>query len=330
VSFCFTPYLCPVFYFSCEKKKVASYTPIIYTSTPLHQYRFYRWFPDFEERFTKDQNGQYQPVNGHENEMKYRKEMRYKSSVDVSAKRSHALTKRKKCGGVVVPVAKKAVMSPVSRQVSNMSNGNDSINSIGIGTNYPDGVVMGLPQMLPVPTQVSNISNGNHFDNINIGIGTNYPDVVNMGLPRIAHIVMPSSPTTFPSVIDHQNSFFFDSGNRAPSPMALPQQPTLDDNNSNMAVAEEAQDTIFSFVSQDGSEDNVVEHLPSHWQVKQNIFDEVDKEFYGGNNDNDSVEGSLGVVSNSASSSSGSSLQDVQSDIEDCLEVMAEILETSR
>jgi hypothetical protein len=261
--------------------------------------------------------------------MKYRKEMRYKSSVDVSAKRSHALTKRKKCGGVVVPpVAKKAVMSPVSRQVSNMSNGNDSINNIGIGANYLDGVVMGLPQMLPVPTQVSNISNGNHFDNINVGIGTNYPDVVNMGLPRIAHIVMPSSPTTFPSVIEHQNSFFFDSGNRAPSPMALPQQPTLDDNNSKVAVAEEAQDTIFSFVSQDGSEDNVVEHLPSHWQVKQNIFDEVDKEFYG-ENDNDSVEGSLGVVSNSASSS-GSSLQDVQSDIEDCLEVMAEILETSR
>ena len=253
--------------------------------------------------------------------MKYRKEMRYKSSVDVSAKRSHALTKRKKCGGVVVPVAKKAVMSPVSGQVSNMSNGNDSINNIGIGANYLDGVVMGLPQMLPVPTQ--------GYDNINIGIGTNYPDVVNMGLPQIAHMVMPSSPTTFPSVIEHQNSFFFDSGNRAPSPMALPQQPTLDDNNSKVAVAEEAQDTIFSFVSQDGSEDNVVEHLPFHWQVKQNIFDEVDKEFYGENNDNDSVEGSLGVVSNSASSS-GSSLQDVQSDIEDCLEVMAEILETSR
>ena len=173
------------------------------------------------------------------------------------------------------------------------------------------------------------MSNG--YDNINIGIGTNYPDVVNMnmGLPRIAHIVMPSSPTTtFPSVIEHQNSFFFDSGNRAPSPMALPQQPTLDNNNSNVAVAEEAQDTIFSFVSQDESEDNAAEHLPSHWKVKQNIFDEVDKEFYG-ENDNDSVEGSLGVVSNSASSS-GSSLQDVQSDIEDCLEVMAEILETSR
>lgn len=269
--------------------------------------------------------------------MKYRKEMRYKSSVDVSAKRSHALTKRKS-GGVVVPVAKKAVMSPVSRQVSNMSNGNDIINSIGIGTNYLDGVVnMGLPQitnLMPSNTTYPsnatyNMSNG--YDNINIGIGTNYPDVVNMtmGLPRIAHIVMPSSPaTTFPSVIEHQNSFFFDSGNRAPSPMALPQHPTtLDNNNNNMAVAEEAQDTIFSFVSQDESEDNAVEHLPSI-QVKQNIFDEVDKEFYG-ENDNDSVEGSLGVVSNSASSS-GSSLQDVQSDIEDCLEVMAEILETSR
>ena len=276
--------------------------------------------------------------------MKYRKEMRYKSSVDVSAKRSHALTKRKKGGIVVVPIAKKTVMSPVSRQVSNMSCGSDSINNIGIGANYPDVVNMGLPQisnivmpsnntmgMFPVPRQLSNISYGN--DTIDIGVGTNYPDVVNLGLPQISNIVMPSSPTTYPSneVIGHQNSFFFDSGHRAPSPMALPQQPTLDDNNSKMAVAEEGQDTIFSFVSQDGSEDNVVEHLPSHWQVKQNIFDEVDKEFYGGNeNDNDSVEGSLGVVSNSASSSSGSSLQDVQSDIEDCLEVMAEILETSR
>ena len=38
--------------------------------------KFYRWFPDFEERFEKTPEGWYQPKIGHEQEMRYREEMR--------------------------------------------------------------------------------------------------------------------------------------------------------------------------------------------------------------------------------------------------------------
>ena len=38
--------------------------------------KFYRWFPDFEERFEKTPDGWYQPKIGHEQEMRYREEMR--------------------------------------------------------------------------------------------------------------------------------------------------------------------------------------------------------------------------------------------------------------
>ena len=38
--------------------------------------KFYRWFPDFEERFEKTSEGRYQPKHGHEHEMSYREEMR--------------------------------------------------------------------------------------------------------------------------------------------------------------------------------------------------------------------------------------------------------------
>ena len=38
--------------------------------------KFYRWFPDFEERFEKTPEGWFQPKIGHEHEMRYREEMR--------------------------------------------------------------------------------------------------------------------------------------------------------------------------------------------------------------------------------------------------------------
>lgn len=38
--------------------------------------KFYRWFPDFEDRFEKSPEGWYQPKLGHEHEMRYREEMR--------------------------------------------------------------------------------------------------------------------------------------------------------------------------------------------------------------------------------------------------------------
>ena len=52
--------------------------------------KFYRWFPDLEERFYRTEKDQYLPINGHEQEVKYRKEMREKSSESVTQKRARA------------------------------------------------------------------------------------------------------------------------------------------------------------------------------------------------------------------------------------------------
>ena len=40
------------------------------------KHKFYRWFPDLNERFAKDKNNFYRPRAGHEIEMRYREEMR--------------------------------------------------------------------------------------------------------------------------------------------------------------------------------------------------------------------------------------------------------------
>jgi len=50
--------------------------------------KFYRWFPDLEERFVKDKDGHYQPKLGHEFEVRYREEMRTKDGEILSKKRA--------------------------------------------------------------------------------------------------------------------------------------------------------------------------------------------------------------------------------------------------
>ena len=52
--------------------------------------KFYRWFPDLEQRFYRTEDGQYQPIYGHEQEVNYRKQMREKSFESVAQKRARA------------------------------------------------------------------------------------------------------------------------------------------------------------------------------------------------------------------------------------------------
>lgn len=52
--------------------------------------KFYRWFPDLDKRFSRTEDGKYQPIHGHEEEVKYRKEMREKSFESVTKKRARA------------------------------------------------------------------------------------------------------------------------------------------------------------------------------------------------------------------------------------------------
>jgi len=52
--------------------------------------KFYRWFPDFHERFELQQGDWYKPKIGHEAEMNYREELRKKDQKVLAAKRLQA------------------------------------------------------------------------------------------------------------------------------------------------------------------------------------------------------------------------------------------------
>lgn len=56
--------------------------------------KFYRWFPDLEERFQKDTDGYYRPVFGHEFEMRYREEMRMRDGEILAKKRARCRKER--------------------------------------------------------------------------------------------------------------------------------------------------------------------------------------------------------------------------------------------
>eukprot|EP00984_Skeletonema_dohrnii_P020634 scaffold10115_cov95-Skeletonema_dohrnii-CCMP3373.AAC.7 len=151
--------------------------------------KFYRWFPNFEERFTRDENGHYQPVNGHEYEMKYRAEMRQKSMTVVVTKRSDSITKKKY--GQNGKIAKEKTSNLLSRQFS--SSGGSSSSS----------------------------SNSDKNMNIEADIGITIPDDIEIDM---SNIVMPSPTTTPPG--NSKNSSFLNNGYRAPSPLSFQEQPT--------------------------------------------------------------------------------------------------------
>ena len=50
--------------------------------------KFYRWFPDFHIRFALQAGGWYKPKIGHEEEMKYREDLRNKDQGILAAKRN--------------------------------------------------------------------------------------------------------------------------------------------------------------------------------------------------------------------------------------------------
>eukprot|EP00985_Skeletonema_marinoi_P022307 scaffold14218_cov87-Skeletonema_marinoi.AAC.3 len=130
--------------------------------------KFYRWFPNFEERFTRDEDGHYQPVHGHEYEMKYRAEMRHKSMTVVTTKRSDSITKKKYEQNKKITEEKTGNVLP--RQVSSSgssSNGDKDIeadNSITI----PDDIEIDRSNIVmpsPTTTPPGNNKNSSYLDN---------------------------------------------------------------------------------------------------------------------------------------------------------------------
>jgi hypothetical protein len=80
--------------------------------------KFYRWFPDLDERFKRDHEGTYHPKYGHEFEINYRERMRKLDGELLAAKRTgsrkeHLLNPRK---AKLVPSTKKALILARARQ----------------------------------------------------------------------------------------------------------------------------------------------------------------------------------------------------------------------
>ena len=241
-------------------------------------------------------------MHGHEFEVKYRQEMRQKSMTDVSAKRSDAITKKKYVSNTIIAPGKIVTKSgkPLLRQVSNDNKNNTVKETMSeVSTEIPDDIEIDTSHFLP--------SHNTPADNT-------------------------------------KTSYFFDSGNRAPSPLSFQQQ--------SIEGTASDRDATFSFESL-VTEEVAVSDVKN---FQQSIFDEVDDQFYGevmsimqssepahlmnpyesmpaadsleaylnGQFSDDSVQGSMGVVSNSTSSISSSYNLDGQcwgsdSDIEDCL-----------
>lgn len=64
--------------------------------------KFYRWFPDLEDRFVRTPEGWYNPRAGHEEEMRYREAMRKKDQDSLVRKRNSRRSSSKlKTGGAV-------------------------------------------------------------------------------------------------------------------------------------------------------------------------------------------------------------------------------------
>jgi len=94
--------------------------------------KFYRWFPDFEERFEKDieastgTSAVYRPKAGHEAEMNYREEMRRVDGEVLARKRAKCRRERYGTRLNVPPITTSGRISPPPRRVSNNSVNSES------------------------------------------------------------------------------------------------------------------------------------------------------------------------------------------------------------
>jgi hypothetical protein len=252
--------------------------------------------------------------------------MRKKSAEVVSAKRVRSLIKRKTYNDVEKYTKdEKVVETGLPRPVPSLflDDAEEDVNDEKVvEIEQPRNAVPSLLRAKLFSRQISATSSNASDKNIEGDIEIGIPNNIEM-----PHIVA-ASPTPVPSE-GNRKSFFFESGNRAPSPLTLPQL-------TDMAVSEE-RGTIFSFESEGCSDDDskdASEPLPFDWQARQNIFDEINYEFYAEEkpSSSDSVEGSLDEVSDGTSS--GNSCEDKQfhslnrfydevwgsdSDMEECL-----------
>jgi hypothetical protein len=72
----------------CLRNRNAEIRPGANTKDTSIKRKFYRWFPDFNERFEMTEGGWFMPKYGHEHEMKYREAMRRSDQQVLTKKRS--------------------------------------------------------------------------------------------------------------------------------------------------------------------------------------------------------------------------------------------------
>lgn len=250
--------------------------------------KFYRWFPDLEERFFKDTDGYFRPRFGHEFELGYRREMRAKDGELLSKKRARCRsnTKIDIDGGHVKNVKKprtspeplpmkvpssKATCPPPSNIA--ISTGGISTSSKGTSTcvrTVGCGSVLATSQILGEGDKVITVSP--------------YPFPTSFQEDYFARIISPVTPDTAPS--SSFSAVYGITGDEIPMPLDL-------DHDHNIASCAGVQaDT---------------EALDGSFIAEKGIFDDVEESFYGS-----------AVVSDCASAEwSSSSSSSASPDIED-------------
>jgi len=83
--------------------------------------KFYRWFPDLDDRFEKDKEGKYQPKFGHDHELRYREEKRTKDGETLAKKRTRCRKERQDREKILLMKRAVSIDSASEEQRTNIS-----------------------------------------------------------------------------------------------------------------------------------------------------------------------------------------------------------------
>jgi hypothetical protein len=255
--------------------------------------KFYRWFPDLDERFVRDvETGNYIPKIGHENELKYRQDMRLKDGQILSKKRAKCRKERNgnnNSRSSAANTSARRVTTTTAAQGRWASSTTSSTTSTGGNVmminsfyNMPNNNKAVVNIITPSSSTVSDTSNNTNatrespvVDPRGMPMSTPSSYVNTTPLPIISASSLPPLPSINTKSnmnianCDEDNDYFASSMNFGDVP--LPQMPTSSstsyNNNNN------SDDDLQSITSD--------EPVDQSFTAKSGIFDDVEQDFFG-------------------------------------------------
>ena len=186
--------------------------------------KFYRWFPDLDERFERDDEGIYYPKLGHEMEIIYRGKMRKLDGQILSKKRTGS-RKEHSLNPSNESKRKKASNNPSKENASKRK----SRNALILARAYQAGVIVDTSDAGASPAPVLSAQMGQIDREIDAFIARNFPDD-----PQESAPVMSDFEPADISFLDYfETSFFSPIIQECPSSQTQACIPTVENANSN-------------------------------------------------------------------------------------------------